>query len=102
MGLVSSNIHIFFMGDELKHHKEENDESALKFLNHDHLTNDQKWCIWEKGIVCQLIGGGTTFHGAIYVRRELLQAGDWIGDNHREKTEVMKMVLKYYQDMDKY
>ena len=100
MGQSSSNIEIFFMGDELKEHKPHHDESVLNFLNAGNSANDEmKWVCYEKGFVCQLVGGGTTFHGAIYIRKKLLKANDWINDKKREKYEVMEQVLKYYEEL---
>ena len=66
MGQKSSKISIFFQGDERANHSETLLDSTLKLLGNG-------WFIHAKGFKCQLVGGGTTFSGAVYARTELKQ-----------------------------
>lgn len=63
MGKKSSNISMFFQGDERENHSETLCDSTLALLGED-------WFIYVKGFKCQLVGGGTTFTGAVYARKE--------------------------------
>ena len=89
-------MHLVFQN---KHHKPDHDESVLNFLNSGNLNDGNESVAYEKGFTCQLVGGGTTFHGVIYIRKKLLKANEWINTKKREKYEIMQQVLDYYDSL---
>jgi hypothetical protein len=76
MGKKSSNISMFFQGDERVNHSETLCDSTLALLG-------KGWFIYVKGFKCQLVGGGTTFTGAVYARDEFKK------DNYVIKEKVI-------------
>ena len=80
MGKKSSNISMFFQGDERANHSETLCDSTLALLG-------DGWFIYAKGFKCQLVGGGTTFSGAVYARTEYKQ----------DPYVIKKKVLEYYR-----
>jgi hypothetical protein len=82
MGMVSSRIICFFQGDERSYTNEESkldyyglETSTVVMLNSGlaGASEEQKWVCYEKGFSCSLVGGGTTFVGAIYIRKKYMK-----------------------------
>jgi hypothetical protein len=97
MGKVSSKIICFFQGDERSYTNESSrldefglETSTLVMLNSTlkNARDEQRWVCCKKDIICKLVGGGTTFVGAIYLRKKYM----------KPRPVVVSKTLEYFRN----